>query len=157
MKPVRSSDVSEAIGDTSNWFSMIELIVVDVAASLINSRDHRIGEIVCDPLSLSQTLNLISSLVDEKRPDLKQEVASATKILRVASSKRNDLLHSAWIYIEDTGRVAQFRPRKRHLELKPHSFASLLKHIDAFIEELRPVYAAWGSILNRIEIEKNEK
>ena len=156
MKTIRSSDVSEAIGDASNWFSVIELLVVDVAASLINPRDHRIGEIVCDPLSLSQTLNLIACLVDEKRPELQKEIASATKALRTASSKRNDLLHSAWIYIEDTGRVAQLRPRKRHLDLTPHSFSSLLNHIEGFIEELRPVYEAWGRILNQLEIEKHE-
>lgn len=123
------------IGWLADSFSRVEFIVTDILSSLVNSNNPKIGQIVCDRLSLSQTVNLIADLLkNTENVQAQGEFKKITKKIHEAARFRNDILHSTWATPSASDdieyAIIQERARKRHLEPKYHDLESLLAKME---------------------------
>lgn len=123
------------IGWMADSFARLESRIIDCFACLVNADNPRIGEVICDRLSLHQTVSLIGALLkDSQEAELCREFASLSKEIEKAAAIRNDILHSSWAtpsandVIECD--IIQERARKRHLGPTGHDLEELMRKIE---------------------------
>jgi len=120
------------IGNLSVAFATVECELVDCFASLVNSTDINIGEAICDRLSFTQTVDLLSGLVKlVKSENCATTCKGLAKRLRAAASTRNDILHSSWEFLPEDGNATLFqrRARRRDNDSYVHSTADLIQKL----------------------------
>jgi len=123
------------IGHLADSFARLEYTVTDIMSYLVNTENPKIGQIICDRLSLGQTVNLISDLLNNNSNDqIVTEFRKITKKIQEAANFRNDILHSTWATPSGDDdieyAIIQERARKRYLEPKYHDLDSLLNKME---------------------------
>lgn len=146
------------IGHLADSFARLEYIVTDILSFLVNAENPKIGQIICDRLSLSQTVNLISDFLKNNSND---QIATAfvrlTKKIQQAAYFRNDILHSTWATPSADDdiecEIIQERARKRYLEPKYHDLDSLLNKMEEATFFIQEVEMELLKLLKRIKQE----
>jgi hypothetical protein len=133
VKPT-SNDLLKAIGDLSVVFSGLEMDLIRCLCFLVNRADLSVGQAIADRLNFQNTVNLISDLVNSHLPDsAAKEFRIIATEARAAASKRNDILHSNWVFAmeADVGDVdvLQERPRHRDRAKDLYEAADLMKQL----------------------------
>jgi hypothetical protein len=129
------------IGSICTSFAHLELELINAIGLLLDDVELIVGELVCDKLSYSQTVDLFERLAKYRlRQKLPDELADLVSNLRRAAVLRNEVIHSSWsCSLDERPMLSQERVRRKHTvrqqEIGTIPFDKLLE-IANFIDDL---------------------
>ena len=112
-----SGDLLKAIGDLVVVFSSLEADLIECLSLLVNKADPSVGLTIAGRLNFYNTVTLISDLLSTRcSVAAVKDFKNLKSALEAIAKKRNDILHSNWVFAMEGGAggvdVIQERLRK---------------------------------------------
>ena len=152
----RQSDIKEALGEMTLLFGNTEHIIGMAVSCLLRiatrevSTADRLGPIIISQLDMQRKMNLVKMLSQELCPeDFVTRITDWQKEMELVVTKRNHLIHNAWMFPINTGTVQTLRLGRSGTfstdkEISPSTIQSLCSEVGRLNNQLIQCLADLG-------------